>query len=284
MTSMSKMLCLILLLTITGCSLASDQPCLDLGGHCQYDSNRCIGSYYSGNCAGSANRRCCIVDGDGDQPCIYLGGHCQDDSNRCGGSYYSGKCTGSATRRCCTRTAVEHDTGDCANVNIISRDSWGARRPGSTSTIYTPVPDFFIHHTTGGACTSFSACIAQMKGIQNYHMDDSNHRWADIGYSFLVGEDGKIYEGRGWDQEGAHTLGYNSRGLAASFMGNFSTHAPNSAALNAVKELIQCGISKGKISQSYALFGHRDVSSSACPGTALYNVIKTWARFKAHSP
>ncbi|CAC5407394.1 PGRP [Mytilus coruscus] len=279
---MSKIFCLILLLTITGCSLGSDQPCLDLGGHCQYDSNRCSGSYYSGKCAGSANRRCCIVAGD--QPCIDLGGHCQDDSNRCGGSYYSGKCTGSANRRCCTRTAVEHDTGDCSNVKIISRDSWGARRPGSTSTIYTPVPDFFIHHTTGGACTSFSSCISQMKIIQDYHMDDANHRWADIGYSFLVGEDGKIYEGRGWDQVGAHTLGYNSRGLAASFMGNFETHAPNSAALNAVKALIQCGISKGKVSQSYALFGHRDVSSSACPGTALYNVIKTWARFKAHSP
>nr|WCL16198.1 peptidoglycan recognition protein 3 [Mytilus coruscus] len=111
-----------------------------------------------------------------------------------------------------------------------------------------------------------------------------SRKWADIGYSFLVGEDGKIYEGRGWDKVGAHTSGYNSRGLAASFMGNFATRAPSSAALNAVKKLIQCGISKGKVSQSYALFGHRDVSTSTCPGTALYNVIKTWARFKAHSP
>ncbi|XP_063410076.1 peptidoglycan-recognition protein SC2-like [Mytilus trossulus] len=239
---MNTMLCLILLLAITGHGLASDQPCTDLGGHCQ------------------------------------------DDHHKCSGSYYSGKCTGSATRRCCTRTAVEHDTGDCSNVKIISRDSWGARRPASTSTIHSPVPDFFIHHTEGGACTSFSACISQMKGIQNYHMDDANHHWSDIGYSFLVGEDGKIYEGRGWNRIGAHTQGYNSRGLAASFMGSFMTHAPNSAALNAVKELIQCGISKGKVSHSYALFGHRDVGSTDCPGTALYNVIKTWPRFHAHSP
>ena len=61
------------------------------------------------------------------------------------------------------------------------------------------------------------------------------------------------------------------------------THTPRTAALDAVKALIQCGISKGKISHSYALFGHRDVGSTDCPGTALYNLIGTWPRFHAHS-
>ena len=37
--------------------------------------------------------------------------------------------------------------------------------------------------------------------------------WWDIGYSFLVGEDGNIYEGRGWNEIGAHTKGYNDVGL-----------------------------------------------------------------------
>ena len=30
----------------------------------------------------------------------------------------------------------EHDTGDCPNIEIVSRDSWGARRPISPSTLY----------------------------------------------------------------------------------------------------------------------------------------------------
>ena len=29
----------------------------------------------------------------------------------------------------------------------------------------------------------------------------------------MVGEDGNVYEGRGWDQVGAHTYGYNTVGL-----------------------------------------------------------------------
>jgi N-acetylmuramoyl-L-alanine amidase len=37
--------------------------------------------------------------------------------------------------------------------------------------------------------------------------------WDDIGYNFLVGEDGNIYEGRGWTQTGAHCIGYNSKSI-----------------------------------------------------------------------
>ena len=37
--------------------------------------------------------------------------------------------------------------------------------------------------------------------------------WSDIGYSFVVGEDGNVYEARGWDAVGAHTLHHNYDGL-----------------------------------------------------------------------
>ena len=39
--------------------------------------------------------------------------------------------------------------------------------------------------------------------------------------SFLVGEDGNGYEGRGWDKVGAHTPGFNDRGIAISVIGSF---------------------------------------------------------------
>ena len=35
---------------------------------------------------------------------------------------------------------------------------------------------------------------------------DSNG-WFDIGYNFIVGEDGNVYEGRGWTKIGAHSPG-----------------------------------------------------------------------------
>ena len=68
--------------------------------------------------------------------------------------------------------------------------------------------------------------------------------WNDIGYSFLVGEDGRAYEARGWGIEGAHTSGYNSVSHAISVIGTFEDRNPNNIALQAVESLIQCGINQ----------------------------------------
>jgi len=68
--------------------------------------------------------------------------------------------------------------------------------------------------------------------------------WWDIGYNFLIGEDGKVYDGRGWNTVGAHVYGYNSRSIGIALIGNFDSRIPNSAALNACKKLIGCGVSK----------------------------------------
>merc|ERR1712150_52546 len=50
-------------------------------------------------------------------------------------------------------------------------------------------------------------------------MGDGNG-WSDIGYNFLVGEDGRAYEGRGWNRVGGHTYGYNSNSVAVSVIGD----------------------------------------------------------------
>lgn len=43
--------------------------------------------------------------------------------------------------------------------------------------------------------------------------------------SFLVGQDGGVYEGVGWNIEGSHTYGYNDIALGIAFMGNFAGKA-----------------------------------------------------------
>ena len=68
--------------------------------------------------------------------------------------------------------------------------------------------------------------------------------FSDIGYSWLIGEDGAAYEGRGWGVVGAHTRGYNSNSYAFSVMGNFMNRNPNAAALRAVRNIIACGVAR----------------------------------------
>ena len=52
-----------------------------------------------------------------------------------------------------------------------------------------------------------------------------------------------MYEGRGWDTEGAHTYGYNSVSIGIAFIGEFSYRKPHNAALSAAKQLISYGVS-----------------------------------------
>lgn len=38
---------------------------------------------------------------------------------------------------------------------------------------------------------------------------------------FLIGGNGKIYEGAGWNFVGAHTKGYNAKALGIAFIGDY---------------------------------------------------------------
>ncbi|XP_064640049.1 peptidoglycan recognition protein 1-like [Lineus longissimus] len=166
----------------------------------------------------------------------------------------------------------------------VTRQGWHARPPKSTSPLNTPVGMVFIHHSAMMRCSDVNTCAAQVRAIQNFHMDVRG--WDDIGYSFLVGEDGNVYEGRGWDRIGAHTYGYNDVAIGICVMGDFTTVTPNTQALDAVKNLIACGVRDSKVTTDYKLYGHRDSKKShtECPGQAFYDLIRGWPHYDTHGP
>ena len=87
--------------------------------------------------------------------------------------------------------------------------------------ISTPVPFTVIHH--GGSndyCTTQTQCAAIVRAYQNYHIDSNG--WNDIGYNFVVGEDGNVYEGRGWEAVGAHAPTYNTKSIGICIIGDFT--------------------------------------------------------------
>lgn len=109
--------------------------------------------------------------------------------------------------------------------------------------------------------------------------------WFDIAYSFLIGEDGRVYEGRGWDREGGHTRGFNAVSLASSMMGNFMLRPPEAPAITALKNLLACGVENGKLASNYKMYGHRDAEpSTLCPGDYLYKDIQTWPHYDFNKP
>ena len=57
-----------------------------------------------------------------------------------------------------------------------------------------------------------------------------------------MGEDGRVYEGRGWDYRGAHARQHNAYAYGACIMGNFMEVLPQQNALAAMNDLIACGV------------------------------------------
>ncbi|XP_072180857.1 peptidoglycan recognition protein 3-like [Diadema setosum] len=165
--------------------------------------------------------------------------------------------------------------------NIITREEWGARSPVAYSWLSTPTRYALVHHTAGSQCYSQSSCESTVRGIQDYHMDSNG--WWDIGYNFLIGGDGNVYEGRGWDIKGAHAGSYNSYSIGISMMGTFTYTSPSSTMMNTLYSLLDCLESNNKILSCYTLYGHRQASSTECPGEQLYDLIQSHAHWSYQS-
>ncbi|XP_068087076.1 peptidoglycan recognition protein 3 [Anabrus simplex] len=163
-------------------------------------------------------------------------------------------------------------TGECPE--IVTKAGWNAGPVTVRENLTVPVPYVVIHHTyIPGPCNNTEDCSRSMRAMQTYHQGKG---WNDIGYSFVIGGDNKVYEGRGWDIVGAHSPKYNFMSIGISFIGDYRSVLPSEEMLNLSKSLIECGIARGSIQADYKLLGHRQVRSTECPGDALYNHIQTW--------
>ncbi|XP_023257074.1 peptidoglycan-recognition protein 1-like [Seriola lalandi dorsalis] len=156
-------------------------------------------------------------------------------------------------------------------VNIVSRAQWGAAAPKQKEKLKSTAQRVIIHHTALPSCKGLAECKGRILSIQRGHMTDRG--FDDIGYNFLIGGDGTVFEGRGWGVVGAHTKGKNHDSVGIAFMGNFNNETPSKEAILSVKQLLQSGLSQGFLSKEFRVLGHRDLGETECPGEKLYAVL-----------
>jgi hypothetical protein len=156
-----------------------------------------------------------------------------------------------------------------AEPNIIPRSAWGARAPRANRVPHSP-NRFTIHHTV--TANSDSSPKRTVRNIQGYHMNSNG--WSDIGYHYLVDQQGRIYAGSPVDRRAAHVGGHNTGNIGISFLGNYQSLEPTEGQLVAAGKLIRHLSEKYSISPSASnVKGHRDQGSTACPGDHLYAQI-----------
>ncbi|XP_031848157.1 peptidoglycan recognition protein S3 [Nomia melanderi] len=164
--------------------------------------------------------------------------------------------------------------GDEECPTIIKRNQWSTKEAKSVNYLILPIPYVIIHHTVTPECSSKMQCNTRVENIRYHHMDTLG--WHDIGFSFLIGGDGNIYEGCGWNREGAHAIGYNKKSVGIAFIGNFQEKLASDNMINAAHKLIVCGKSQGILRDDVRVVGARQVTNTASPGIELYGQIQNW--------
>ncbi|XP_026286550.1 peptidoglycan-recognition protein SC2-like [Frankliniella occidentalis] len=165
---------------------------------------------------------------------------------------------------------------------LVSRDAWHAAPSGRVATLATPVDTVIVQQTTTHTCATREQCISATRKIQEFHMGKENN-WSDIGYNFLVGGDGLVYSGRGWDIVGAHTKTWNNKSIGVGVIGSFSEVAAFPWQLSAMKGLLAWGVSKGKLTADYGVMGASQVQDTDSPGQRLMQDLRAWKHWRNYT-
>ncbi|XP_016840423.1 peptidoglycan-recognition protein LC isoform X6 [Nasonia vitripennis] len=168
------------------------------------------------------------------------------------------------------------NTDDDDNELFVQRSQWRGRQPKRAAQPLRvhPPKKVIIYHTVTGFCSTKLKCSQIVRGIQEFHMDEQDY--ADIGYNFLIGGDGRVYVGRGWGVVGAHTYGQNSISIGVAFIGDYRYRNPTLQQVDAANKLFEIGVQEKELAEDYKVLGHRQVAVTASPGDKLYNIMTTW--------
>ena len=148
---------------------------------------------------------------------------------------------------------------------IISRDIWGALPPKNAySKNIAEKMGLAVHYTAMTTAVDYKDELKQLKNIQKFHQVDRG--WNDIGYSFLVGNTGRVYEGRGFGNrpasQGSNTGNKNYYSIC--WLGD-AVGTPSKEALASIKQLWKhIG---GEIKP------HKEFKQTSCPGLYLTSWI-----------
>ncbi|MBI3336703.1 N-acetylmuramoyl-L-alanine amidase [Candidatus Peregrinibacteria bacterium] len=140
-----------------------------------------------------------------------------------------------------------------------------------------------VHHTALEVNGETRTEEERVRALYTYHANSLG--WGDIGYNFVIGESGRIYEGRvGGDYAvGGHAYCYNVGSLGIALLGNFEQEKPSQEQIQGLQWLLDDLTKKYGIDPNgrvrfhgkdiSTIVGHNDLNSTVCPGYFLDGVL-----------
>lgn len=127
-----------------------------------------------------------------------------------------------------------------------------------------------VHHTadSGPAANTVKQEKVFMRRTEAFHVDIRGY--AAIGYNYVIMPSGRVYEGRGWEKHGAHTLN-NNDDIGICFAGNYSDKKPTRRAVLAYRLLRRKLRKKGAV--IFGTYPHRATFATSCPGNGVIKAL-----------
>ncbi len=142
---------------------------------------------------------------------------------------------------------------------------------------YSPkVKLLVVHHTAQKIAGDNRPPVERMRALYEYHANSRG--WGDIGYHYIVDEQGGIYEGRsgGKNVVGGHVYCGNVGTVGVALMGNFEEEKPTLQQIQSLQWLLDhladsYGIHLNRNvsfhgKNAKTILRHKDLISTECPG------------------
>ncbi|HVW66470.1 MAG TPA: N-acetylmuramoyl-L-alanine amidase [Candidatus Peribacteraceae bacterium] len=140
-----------------------------------------------------------------------------------------------------------------------------------------------VHHTAIANTGQTRSGVDEVRAIYQYQAIARG--WGDIGYHYLIDQNGQIYEGKagGLYVVGGHAYCNNIGTIGIVMLGNFDIEDPTQAQVHSLQWLLHdlAGVYHIDLSKQVEyhgvmrdpIVGHRDLLSTDCPGYFLYGAL-----------
>lgn len=147
-----------------------------------------------------------------------------------------------------------------------------------------------VHHTAVAVAGDKRSGVERVRAIYSYHAQSRG--WGDVGYHYLIDEDGQIYEGKAGGEYvvAGHAYCNNVNTIGIALLGNFEVEKPSQDQMRALQWLIDDLADEYDVdvddnatyhgeTYSSPILSHGDLLSTSCPG---FYVRKTLNQVRDH--
>ncbi len=156
---------------------------------------------------------------------------------------------------------------------MVQRVAWTSVAPSSNHRPMNGIRRITVHHTGEYDGMAGRSDVQVLQAMDRFHRQQRG--WAAIGYHFIIGRDGTVYEGRPLTMQGAHVGGHNEHNLGITLVGDFHRSQPSPAQLASLQRLLDVMRRRFSVGREQ-IFGHRDLAPSICPGDRLYEWLQNY--------